>query len=334
MDILILFSFAISFLITFIVLPRWIKKTKEEGFLWEDMNKFKHPKNVAGSGGVVVVLSFVIGVLYYIAVKTFFTGGGGEIVKIFSLTTVVLILAIVGIIDDFWGWKKGGISRKWRLILAFCASIPLVVIDAGVSTMNIPFFGAVNFGLIYPFVFVPLGIAGAATTFNFLAGYNGLETGQGIIILSSLAIATYIVGNPWLSVIAMIMVSSLIAFYYFNRFPAKIFPGDSLTWSVGALIAIIAILGNIEKIAVFFFIPYIIETILKSRGKLEKHSFGKPNKDGSLEIPYDKVYGLEHLAIYLLKKMKKNEKVYEKDVVYLINAFQIAIIIVGFLIFL
>jgi hypothetical protein len=55
------------------------------------------------------------------------------------------------------------------------------------------------------------------------------------------------------------------------------------------------------------------------------------NKDGSLEMPYKKIYGLEHLAIYILKKFKKN--VSEKEVVYLINGFQILIIILGFLIF-
>ena len=103
---------------------------------------------------------------------------------------------------------------------------------------------------------------------------------------------------------------------------------------IGALIAIIAILGNIEKIAVFFFIPYILETILKIRGRLKKESFAKVNEDGSLSIPYDKFYGLEHISIYLLKKLKKDKKAYEKEVVYLINLFQIIVIILGLVLFL
>jgi UDP-N-acetylglucosamine--dolichyl-phosphate N-acetylglucosaminephosphotransferase len=111
------------------------------------------------------------------------------------------------------------------------------------------------------------------------------------------------------------------------------FPGDVLTYSVGALIAAIAILGEIEKIAIFFFIPYIIETVLKLRGKLKKESFAKVNEDGSLDMPYKKVYGLEHLAIKILKKIKKNKKVYEKEVVYLINIFQILIISLGIVMF-
>ena len=66
---------------------------------------------------------------------------------------------------------------------------------------------------------------------------------------------------------------------------------------------------------------------------MKKQSFGKPNEDGSLEMPYEKIYGLEHLAIYILKKIKPSKKVYENDVVSLINLFQIIIIIIGFVLF-
>ena len=83
----------------------------------------------------------------------------------------------------------------------------------------------------------------------------------------------------------------------------------------------------------FFFIPYIIETGLKLRGKLKKESFAKVNKSNGLEIPYDKFYGLEHISIFLLKKMKGEKDVKEYEVVYLINLFQIIIIIIGFALF-
>ena len=101
-----------------------------------------------------------------------------------------------------------------------------------------------------------------------------------------------------------------------------------MTYSIGALIAAMAILGNFEKIAIIVFIPYIIEVFLKSRGGLKKHSFGKSNKDGSLSMPYNKIYGLEHLAIFILNKMGKAT---EKKVVYLIYAFQILFILIAFL---
>jgi len=321
----------LSFILTAIILPKWIKKCRKVGLLWEDMNKFNHPKNVASSGGIVVIMSFILGVLLYIAIRTFITEGNGLNLNIFALLSVVLILAIVGLIDDLLGWQHGGLSVKFRLFLIFMASIPLIVINAGTHQSIIPFFGLVNLGILYTLLFIPIGIAGATATYNFLAGFNGLEAGQGIIILGFLSFIAYITGSPWLTLIGIIMVFSLFVFYFYNKYPARVFPGDILTYSIGALIACMAILGNFERIAVFVFIPYIIETGLKLRGGLKKQSFAIPQKDKSLEMPYNKIYGLTHLSLFILKKFKN--KVYEKDVVYLIFIFQIIICLLALIIF-
>jgi len=328
---ILLASILISFVLTSITLPFWIKRCRKIGLLWEDMNKSGHIKNVASSGGIVIVMGFIISVLFYVAMKTFIIDGNSITLEIFALLSVILILAIVGLTDDLLGWKHGGLSTKLRLFLAFAASIPLVVINAGDPSVTLPFFGMVNLGLIYPLILIPIGIAGATTTYNFLAGFNGLETGQGIIILSFLSFISYITGSFWLTVIGLCMVSSLIVFYFYNRVPASVFPGDILTYSIGALIAGMCILGDFERVAAFMFLPYVLETILKVRGKLKKQSFGIPQEDGSLEMPYKKIYGLTHLSIFILKKFKK--KVYEQDVVYLIFAFQILICVLAVFIF-
>jgi len=331
MEMVLIVPVLVSFILILIILPEWIKKCKKIGLLWEDMNKPHHPKKVASSGGIVVIMAFILGVLFFMAIKTFIIGGDNIALEIFALLSVILILAIIGLTDDLLGWQHGGLSARFRLFLAFVASIPLVVINAGTHTMDTFFFGVINLGILYPLIILPLGIAGATYTYNFLAGFNGLEAGQGIIILSFLSFIAYVTGSPWLALIGLCMVASLFGFYLYNKFPAKVFPGDILTYSIGALIAGMAILGNFEKIAIFIFIPYIIETFLKLRGGLKKQSFGSPQEDGSIEMPYKKIYGLTHLSIFVLKKFK--EKVYEKDVVYLIFAFQIIIGLLALIIF-
>ncbi|MFH1326522.1 MAG: glycosyl transferase family 4 [archaeon] len=309
-------------------MPLWVKKTKQIGLVWEDMHKKGHPKNVSGSGGVGVLFGFVLGVLFYIAIRTFYFKSTEHLIEIFAALASVLIVSFIGLIDDILGWRRGGLTKKSRIFVLIFAAIPLMVINAGVSIM----FGK-DFGLLYPLILIPLGIVGTSATFNFIAGYNGLETRQGILILGALAFVAWKTGNSWLGIVALSMVASLFAFYIFNKVPARIFPGDTLTYAVGALITTIAILGNMERIAVFFFIPYIVEVFLKARGKLKKESFAKVNSDGSLEMPYNKIYGLEHLAIKILKNIKKQGKVYEKDVVWFINLIQILVITIGFLFF-
>ncbi len=331
MEVILLVSLLISFFLAVFFVPKWIKKCHITGLLWEDMNKYHHPK-AASSGGFIIVMSFILGVFYYIAIRTFiFEDTNGITTKIFALLSVILILAIIGLVDDLLGWKHGGLSVRFRIFLAFAASVPLVVINPGIHIFNVPFFGDVNFGIIYTLLVIPIGIAGATTTYNFLAGFNGLEAGQGIIILSFLSFIAYITGSSWLSIIGFCMVFALAGFYIYNKYPAKVFPGDVLTYSVGALIACMAILGNFEKIAVFVFIPYIAETILKLRGNLKKQSFAIPQKDGSLDMPYNKIYGITHLSLFILKKFKK--KVYEKDVVYFIFSAQIVICLLALIIF-
>lgn len=325
MENLLLIAIILSFFSTFLLMPWWIKKARSIGLIWDDMNKFKTKEKVSGSGGIIVVLGFSVGVFAYIAINTFYFHSTDRLIDIFAILSTVFLVAGVGLLDDLIGWRNKGMSMKARIVLVLISAIPLMAINAGQSTMM-----GIQFGLLYPLLLIPLGIVGATTTFNFLAGFNGLEAIQGILILSALSFVSFSNGFAWLSVVALCMVASLLAFYIFNRSPAKVFPGDVLTYSVGALIAAIAIIGNMEKIALFFFIPYMIEVLLKIRGGVENiHNFGVPNDDGSLELRYKKIYSLTHLSLFILKKFKK--KVYENDVVFLISSFQLLIIIIGLL---
>lgn len=329
-DFILIIPVLASFLVSMIFMPSWIKKVRAIGLVWPDMNKISK-EDVAGSGGIITVLGFIIGALIFVAYRVFVLNSSLYLVEIFAMLTSVLFLAGIGFIDDIFGWQKGGLRRRDRIILVIFAAIPLVVINAGRSIVSLPFFGSVDLGLIYPLILIPLGILGASTTFNFLAGFNGLEAGQGAIFLLGLSFVAYMTGSPWLAVIILCMTAALLGFLIFNIYPAKVFPGDSITYAVGGIIAISSILGNFERIALFFFIPYIIEFFLKLRGGLTKHSFGKINKDGTMDLKYGKIYGLTHASILILNKIGIRPN--EKRVVMLIWLFQIIIILAGIFIF-
>jgi len=319
----------VSLVFTLLIIPQWIKRAKKVGLVGKDIQKLDKPI-VAEAGGLTVVAGFILGVLIYIAIKTFYYQTTETVLQMFALLCSLLIISFVGLTDDILGWKIG-LSRKSRLFLVLFAAIPLIVIKAGESIVSIPFFGVVDLGILYACIVIPIGIVGATTTFNFLAGFNGLEAGQGILLLFAFGITAYFTGTTWLALIALCMIASLLSFLFYNLYPAKIFPGDSLTYTIGGLLAISAILGNFEKIALFFFIPYFFEVALKLRGRLVKESFGKPTKSGELDLLYPKLYGLTHISIFLLKKM--GIKSTERNAVYLIWLFQIIVIILGFIIF-
>ncbi len=325
MDYILLTAIFVSLISSLIFLPRWIKKTQKINLTWPDMNKYSHPKNVSASGGIIVVFSFAISVLLYLGLKTFIYAPSSYQVEIFAILSVVLFYALIGLTDDLLGWKHGGLTIYSRIFLSVLASIPLVVINAGNSTVSIPFFGSINLGIYFPLIVVPLAVGFVATTYNFLAGFNGLEAGLGIILLSFASFVSYVTGSLWLSIIGLCMVASLVVFLIFNWSPAKVFPGDVLTYSIGALFISMAILGNFERIAIIVFIPYLIEVVLKLRGGLKKYSFGIPDKNNNLSVPHKKIYGLTHFSIWFLKKIKNNAR--EVQVVVLIYIIQLIFIL-------
>ncbi|MSS74682.1 glycosyl transferase family 4 [Candidatus Pacearchaeota archaeon] len=328
MDYINFIFIGISFIITLYTLPIWMRKAKQIGLIWDDMNK-QGKQKIPGSGGIAVLVGFIGGVLTFIAYHTFITKSNVHTVEVFALLVSCIIMGGIGLIDDLLGWQRGGLSIRSRLLLALGAALPLMAINAGKSIISVPFIGTLDAGIMYPLFLIPLAFVGAGTTFNFLAGFNGLEAGQGVLLIGAVSVVAYLTGSSWLAIIGLCMVASLLVFLYYNRFPAKVFPGDVLTYPVGGLIAGMCILGNFEKIALLFFIPIILEVILKSRGSFKKSSFGLPQKDGSLKQRYDKIYGLTHLGITFLQKMGLQAT--EQRVTLLIWAFQLLIIIETFI---
>ncbi len=318
----------ISFLATLTALPHWINRAKHSGLVGKDMHKLDK-REVAEIGGIPVLFGFILGLLSYIALSTYYFKNVSRSLQIMALLSSILIIALMGLIDDILGWKIG-LRQYQKPIFTLLGALPIIVINAGHSRMVLPFIGPIDFGLLYPFLLIPIGIVGASNGFNMIGGYNGLESGLGIIILSTLGFIAWSSGVAWIAVVALAMVFALLAFYIFNKHPAKIFPGNMLTYSIGTLIACIAILANIEKAALILFIPYLIEFFLKLRGLMQKESFGSLNPDGSLSLPEKKLYGIEHLAILILSKLKT--KVTELKVVFSLYLFEIILVIIAVLV--
>jgi UDP-N-acetylglucosamine--dolichyl-phosphate N-acetylglucosaminephosphotransferase len=326
--IILLLSFALTLFLT----KRWIKSAKSANLVGKDMNKPVYPL-IPRSGGLIVAIVICFSLLIYIFLKTFSLLGipSSNVIEVFAISATVLLAGFIGFIDDVLGWKNG-LSQLQKVLLTIPIALPLTVINAGQSIIQIPILGNVDLGLLYPLLIVPLGVIGATNGFNLLAGYNGLEAGMGLVIFAVFGFTGIVVGRLWIALIAFIVCACLLAFLVFNWYPAKIFPGNSFSYSIGALIATLAILGSMERIAVWLFIPYVLEILLYIRARVidrmgDVQAFAKPNEDGSLELPYAHIYDTTHLAIWVLKRAKA--KVYERDVVLLVIAVQILIAISG-----
>ncbi|MEM4598971.1 MAG: glycosyl transferase family 4, partial [Candidatus Diapherotrites archaeon] len=221
----------------------------------------------------------------------------------------IMMMALLGLIDDLLGWKKG--IKQWQhTLLPLFAALPLMAIEINNAPMvlpiigplpaelTFPLIGGVSFGVFYSLLLVPIGVTGASNAANMLAGLNGLEAGMILLITSALTIASFFTGHVEAFVVGIAMSGSLISFLIFNWYPARVFGGDALTLTGGATIAAMAIIGDMEKLGVFLMSLYFIELILKARSGFKGESFGIPQKDGTLKAP-DKTCSLTHVAMRL-----------------------------------
>jgi UDP-N-acetylglucosamine--dolichyl-phosphate N-acetylglucosaminephosphotransferase len=326
-----------SFLLTIFLTNKWIKSANSAKLLGKDMNKPDYPL-IPRSGGLVVSIVICFALLIYVFLKTFsFLGTPStHVVEVFAISSTILMATFIGFIDDVLGWKTG-LSQVQKVLLTIPIALPLTVLNVDQTIIVLPFLDSVDLGLLYPLLVVPLGVIGSTNGFNLLAGYNGLETGMGLVIFAVFGFTGVFVGKLWIALIAFIICACLLGFLSFNWYPAKVFPGNSFSYSIGALIAILAILGNMERIAIWLFIPYFLEIVLYFRARFidnmgDIQAFGKPNQDGSLEMPYEKIYDTTHLAIRIIKRIKN--KVYERDVVLFVIGLQILVAIFGIILLL
>jgi UDP-N-acetylglucosamine--dolichyl-phosphate N-acetylglucosaminephosphotransferase len=325
MNPLLLIAIALSFVVTLFLASRWIPVARKTGLVGKDMNKPAQPE-VAEMGGVAVMGGVLGGLLFYIALNTFVLDQVDFNLTLFATMSTILIITFVGIIDDFLGWKMG-LSQLQKPLLTIPAALPMMVINAGHSSIALPLVGDVNLGILYPLLLVPIGIVGASNGFNILAGFNGLEAGMGAVILGAISLVAYLTGSSYVAMVGAIGVAALLAFLMFNWYPAKIFPGNALTYMVGALIGCVTILANVEKLALVLFIPYFLDFVLKARSRMKAETFAKVSSDGSMSKPYEKIYSITHLSVVVLSRVKR--KVYERDVVILLIAVEAVLAVIG-----
>ncbi len=307
MEEALLVSILISFFTTYLMTPKIIRFLKDVEIVAVDLHKKNKPR-LPASGGICVSLGILAGILCYVGIQTFVYGLQVISIQLLAVVSSTLMVTLSGLFDDLIVRSKAvktkdginikiGFSQWVKPLLTLPAAIPLMVIAAGVTTMSIPFIGDVDFGILYPFIIVPIGFVGASNVVNLLGGFNGLETGMGIIYSLSLGIFALLHRNV-ASVLLLTTSVALLAFLKYNWYPAKILPGDSLTYLLGSIVAAGVVIGDMNKAGLIVMTPFIIEFALKARSKFKASCLGRLRTDGSLDSPYKrKIYSWTHIIM-------------------------------------
>lgn len=252
---LVLISAVISAVTTLLLTPWVIYKAQKLKLVGLDVNKLdKRP--VANFGGFAIIGALVISILVSVLIFTFYNKDPKITIFLLASISAILIVSIVGVLDDLFKLR-----HKAKVILPVAGALPLIAIKAGETIVNLPLIGAVDLGIAYTFIIIPLGITGAANASNMTAGYNGLEAGIGAVIAAALLIIAIQSNALASALILAALLGTCLAFLKFNWTPAKIFPADIGTYAIGTTIAAAAIIGNMEKYAVIAILPAFYELV-------------------------------------------------------------------------
>jgi UDP-N-acetylglucosamine--dolichyl-phosphate N-acetylglucosaminephosphotransferase len=246
----------LSFVITFATTPVFINKLRKANFVETDVNKREKPK-IPFLGGLTIIFGFSITVLLVSGMSGYFNLNLDPSVVVLIIS-IPIMSGFIGLTDDLIL-----IPRIVKAMVMMFPAIPLIILHLGVPEILLPFkvtLDLTNLSWLYWFFLVPLGITGAANAIGFTDGYNGLATGETLLASFYLLLISFVVNANEIAILIFgALIGSCTAFLIFNKYPSRIFLGDTGSLTLGALIGMGVIIGNIEFFGVICILPTFYE---------------------------------------------------------------------------
>ena len=203
--------------------------------------------------GALVLMTFIGG---YVSTDTFVMLG------------VTLLFGLIGFFDDYIKVaKKHNLGlRAWqKLVLQIFFAGALAFYMANYSGYGtevwIPFIDKyIDFGGLYiPFViFVVVAMANAV---NLTDGLDGLSSGVTALVGFFFAIVGMEFGHNSAAVFCVALTGACLGFLVFNRYPAKLFMGDTGSMALGGALASAAIIMKVEFLLPIAGLIYVLEAL-------------------------------------------------------------------------
>lgn len=271
-----------AFFVALVITPAWTKilyKYKlgkqivrvENAPIFSEMHKKK--VGTPTMGGVIIWLTVVVLAFLFwglaklypdsIIAKLNFLSRGQTWVPFAAL----IASAIFGFIDDLFGVLRvgpggGGLKMRDRMlmyILVGAGGAWWFYYKLGWNFINIPFMGDWVIGAWYILFFIFVIVATAFSA-NETDGLDGLAAGIFLTMFGAYAVIAFDQGRMDLVVFLSAIMGSLIAFLWFNIYPAKFFMGDTGSMSLGVTLGVVAMLTNTPLLLLPIALIFIMES--------------------------------------------------------------------------
>ncbi|XP_022207955.1 UDP-N-acetylglucosamine--dolichyl-phosphate N-acetylglucosaminephosphotransferase [Nilaparvata lugens] len=286
------------------LIPKLTDKFLKANLFGIDVNKQSRSK-VPEAFGVVVGCIYLLALFFFIPVpfgRTFISDDNfphHEFVELIAAMLSICCMLLLGFADDVLD-----LAWRYKLIFPSVASLPILMVyfvnfNSTIIIVPIPArawlaTASVDLGMFY-YLYMLLTTVFCTNAINILAGVNGLEAGQALVIACSVTVFNFIeLAGPLykthqFSLYLMLpFIAATAALLKHNWYPSKVFVGDTFCYFAGMTFAAVGILGHFSKTMMLFFVPQIFNFIYSVPQLFHfvpcpRHRMPRLNKAGLLE---------------------------------------------------
>lgn len=247
-----LLIFFVAFVLSFFFYVLALKYFPAWGLMDKPENYGLKRDKIPYSGGVMIFLSFLLLLLFFVELDR----------RLIALLLGSALIVILGFVDD-----RKGLSPWIRLFVQAIACIVLVKGGIGILSINLPFWGVLDFTEpvwngthVLSAVFTIFWVMAVLNTMNFVDGVSGLSSGVSFVAGLTLF---FLSTNPDLNAdllaqqpvaeVSLILAAISLAFLFFDFPRPKMLMGDTGSTFLGFLLASLAIFSG-GKVATAFLV--------------------------------------------------------------------------------
>jgi len=252
----------LAFALVVILMPPYVRLLQHLGFakqIREEGPQSHMVKRGTPTMGGLLVIAVVLGIFVMLRPIE-----GGIIAPLATLALV----ALLGAADDYLNARTGeGIRARqkllWQSVVALVVAFQIQS-TYEITAIRVPFVGDVTIDPVVYVFFAAFAIVAASNGVNITDGLDGLAGGTlafAFVSFMIIALLNAPVPQPNIAFLCALIIGALLGFLWFNVHPAQVFMGDSGSLSLGATLAVIALITGQILVLPIIGLIFVLETM-------------------------------------------------------------------------
>ncbi len=238
-------SAVLAFIASFLLVRALKNRFLELGITGTDVHKPDKPK-IPERVGIGPLLAFISSICVLAALLP------QSSILFSALMATSSLGGLIGLLDDVL--NLGG---KIKPLISSIAALPLVISGCLSPRPFLPLIGHARMYFVYwPLILVFFAVIMNAT--NMADALNGMMPSSVIVVALSMVPGLILTRKYQLIPVLVAFIAALLPYYWYNKYPAKVFGGNVGSMFVGASLAGIATASNLEMFLVISMLPFFI----------------------------------------------------------------------------